>query len=53
MIFNENALRKIIKEKVKEEFKKNYGEELNKIWKYINQFHERLKVIEKCQEYKK
>jgi len=46
MIFNENALRKIIKDKVKEEFKKNYDGELEKIWKYLNQFHERIKVIE-------
>jgi len=45
MIFNENALRKIIKEKVKEEYQ-NYRGELDKIWGYLNKLRDEIVAVE-------
>ena len=45
MIFNENALRSLIKNIVKEEYL-TYRSELDNIWKYLNKLREEIKAVE-------
>jgi len=45
MIFNENALRSLIKDIVKEEYL-TYRAELDNIWTYLNKLREEIKVVE-------
>jgi len=46
-IINENILRReirrIVREEIKKEFPKN---QLDSLWKYLNQINEKLKVLE-------
>jgi arginine deiminase len=44
-VFNENQLKKLIKDYVKEEYK-SYRTELDKIWNYLNKLREEIRAVE-------
>lgn len=43
-IFNENKLRNVIKERIKEELV-TFRKELSDLWEYLNQIREELKTL--------
>ncbi len=55
-IFNENQLRKVIKETSKTEFENNYKKyrfELDKVWHYLNKLKEEVVILTRDLEMRK